>query len=93
MTCLHSLDIELLHSALKKFLPFYFLKTNLTKYVTKYSMPYIQDPAERIKENELHRWLFLDISPKFAEKSEAAITCVVGDPVAKTQIPIAVPAV
>ena len=92
MACLHSLDIELLHSALKKF-PFYFLKTNLTKYVTKYSMPYIQDPAERIKENELHHWLFLDISPKFAEKSEAAITCVVEDPVAKTQIPIAVLAV
>ena len=56
-------------------------------------MPYIQDSAERIKENDLHRWLFLDISPKFAEKSEAAITCVVEDPVAKTQISIAVPAV
>ena len=56
-------------------------------------MPYIQDSAERIKENELHRRLFLDISPKFAEKSEAAITCVVGDPVAKTQIPTAMPAV
>ena len=56
-------------------------------------MPYIQDSSERIKENELHHRLFLDISPKFAEKSEAAITCVVGDPIAKTQIPIAVPAV
>ena len=92
MTCLHSLDIELLHSALKK-ISSLFLKTNLTKYVTKYTMPYIQDPAERIKENELHHWLFLDISPKFAEKSEAAITCVVGDPLAKTQISTAVPAV
>ena len=92
MACLHSLDIELLHRALKKF-PFYFLKRNLTKYVTKYSMPYIQDPAERIKENDLHRWLFLDISPKFAEKSESAITCVVEDPIAKTQISISVPAV
>ena len=56
-------------------------------------MPYIQDSSERIKENELHRWLFLDISPKFAEKSESAITCVVEDPIAKTQIPIAVLAV
>ena len=56
-------------------------------------MPYIQDPEERIKENELHHWLFLDISAKFAEKSEAAITCVVEDPIAKTQISIAVPAV
>ena len=92
MTCLHSLDIELLHSALKK-ISSLFLKTNLTKYVTKYSMPYIQDPAERIKENDLHRWLFLDISPKFAEKSESAITCVVEDPIAKTQISISVPAV